>query len=160
MSNGPTTENKFTPPRHWVGMEELDPAYWSDEKVQEKRGQEFYEKPIEWLEKMDSTGAVKFARREFLTVMSASMAMAGLSCARRPVHKIIPYVVKPEEITPGVATYYASTSKDCPCGCGLLVKTREGRPIKLEGNPDHPLNRGALCAQAQASVLGLYDTDR
>src|ERR1051326_9384205 len=101
MSNGPRTDEQatpaqagFTPPRHWVGGEELDPAYWSDEKIQEKRGQEFYEKPLEWLEKMDKTGAVAFARREFLTVMSASMAMAAASCARRPVHKIIPYVVK------------------------------------------------------------------
>jgi hypothetical protein len=162
MSNGNETQQNgnFTPPRHWMGIEELDPGYWADSKVQEKRGQEFYEKPVEWLEKMDKTGEAGIARRDFLTVMSASMALASLSCARRPVHKIIPYVVQPEQITPGVPTVYASTSKDCPCGCGLLVKTREGRPIKLEGNPDHPVNRGALCAQAQASVLGLYDTDR
>jgi molybdopterin-containing oxidoreductase family iron-sulfur binding subunit len=143
-------------PRQWQSIEELD---WSEKQLQEKRDEEFSEKPIDWLNKIkdDTTG---FARREFLTVMGASMAMASLSCARRPVHKIIPYVIKPEEITPGVATYYASTSKECPCRCGLLVKTREGRPIKLEGNPDHPLNRGALCTQAQASVLSLYDTDR
>src|SRR3954468_17269827 len=137
MSNGPesqdTQQTPFTPPRHWIGLEELDPAYWSDPKVQEKRGQEFFEKPVEWLKKTDKANTQGIARRDFLTVMGASMAMATLSCARRPVHKIIPYVIKPEEITPGVPTYYASTSKDCPCGCGLLVKTREGRPIKLEG---------------------------
>jgi molybdopterin-containing oxidoreductase family iron-sulfur binding subunit len=84
--------------------------------------------------------------------------MAGFACARRPVHKIIPYVVKPEEITPGVSNWYAST--DPETGYGVLVKTREGRPIKLEGNPDHPLNRGKLSARGQAAVLDLYDPDR
>ena len=92
--------------------------------------------------------------------MGASMAMATLSCARRPVHKIIPYVVKPEETMPGVPNYYASTCKECSTGCGILTKNREGRPVKLEGNPDHPINRGALCSQGQASLLNLYDPDR
>lgn len=151
---------EFIPPRHWVGPEELDPGYWADPAIQEKRGQEFFEKPVEWLEMMDKTGRAGLARREFLTVMGASMAMATFSCARRPVHKIIPYAIRPEEITPGVSTYYASTSRECRCGCGLLVKTREGRPIKLEGNPDDPINRGTLCAQGQASLLNLYDVDR
>ena len=104
---------------------------------------------------MDSKG---IARRDFLTIMGASMAMTSLSCARRPVNKIIPYVIKPEEITPGVAAWYASTFPET--GEGLLVKTRESRPIKLEGNPDHPLNRGALSARTQASLLSLYDPER
>jgi molybdopterin-containing oxidoreductase family iron-sulfur binding subunit len=148
----------FVPPRHWVGPEELEASYWNDTKVQERRGQEFHDKPIEtisMIERMDSTG---MRRRDFLTVMGASMAMATFSCARRPVHKIIPYVVKPENIVPGVPNFYAST--DPETGYGLLVKTREGRPIKLEGNPDHPMNRGALSARIQAAVLDLYDTDR
>lgn len=159
-SSGTAPEAEFIPPRHWIGPEELDPGYWSDPGIQERRAQEFHEKPVEWLEMMDKTGKTGMARREFLTVMGASMAMATFSCARRPVHKIIPYAIRPEEITPGVATYYASTSKECRCGCGLLVKTREGRPIKLEGNPDDPTNRGTLCAQGQASLLNLYDVDR
>src|SRR5207253_351050 len=107
----------FTPPRHWVGVEELDASYWADAKVREKRGQEFFEKPVEMIDAIDKSDKAGLARRDFLTVMGASMAMASFSCARRPVHKIIPYVVKPEEITPGVATWYASTSKECPCGC-------------------------------------------
>src|SRR5690606_17312153 len=94
----------------------------------------------------------------FLTLMGASMAMASFACARRPVHKIIPYVVKPEEVTGGIANYYATV---CPeTGYGILAKVREGRPIKMEGNPDHPMNRGALSARAQAHVLDLYDMDR
>jgi molybdopterin-containing oxidoreductase family iron-sulfur binding subunit len=100
------------------------------------------------------------ARRDFLTIMGASMAMASFACARRPVNKIIPYVVKPEEITPGVSTWYASTCPECGTNCGILVKTREGRPIKLEGNPDHPVNEGTLCTRGQASILNLYDPDR
>ena len=163
MNEANTTQNsEFKPPRHWVAPEELEAGYWADAQIMEKRGQEFYDKPVEWLERMDKSpqGEGGMVRREFLTVMGASMAMASLSCARRPVHKIIPYVTKPEESTPGIPTWYASVSKDCPCGCGLLVKTRESRPIKLEGNPDHPLNRGKLCARAQASVLSLYDPDR
>ena len=99
----------FTPPRHWVGTEELSPSYWADPKAQEKRGQEFFEKPIELISEIDKTDSEGLARRDFLTLMGASMALATAACARRPVHKIIPYVVKPEEITPGNANYYAST---------------------------------------------------
>jgi molybdopterin-containing oxidoreductase family iron-sulfur binding subunit len=146
--------------RHWVALEQLSDAYWSESRGQEKRGQEFFEKPIEYLEKLDNTPEIQFLRREFLTVMGASMAMAGLSCARRPVHKIIPYVNRPEELVIGVSTYYSSTCKECEAACGLVVKTKEGRPIKLEGNPDHPANQGAICSRGQAALLGLYDPDR
>ncbi len=100
-------------------------------------------------------------RREFLKLMGASLMMASLAgCSRRPVEKIVPYLNKPEEITPGVANWYASTCGECPAACGILAKTREGRPIKLEGNPDHPMNQGGLCARGQASLLNLYDPDR
>lgn len=159
----PPSSQDFVPPRHWVGPEELEASYWNDPKVQEKRGQEFFEKPVEWLdkiEKIDEIDKKGVARRDFLTIMGASMAMASAACARRPVHKIIPYVVKPEDIVPGVANWYASTCQECPCGCGILIRTREGRPIKLEGNPDHPISKGALCIQGQASLLNLYDPDR
>ncbi len=100
------------------------------------------------------------SRREFLKLLGAGAAFAAAGCARKPVEKILPYVKAPEEVTPGNAVYYASTCGECPAACGLLVKTREGRPIKLEGNRSHPLNRGALCARGQASLLNLYDPDR
>ncbi len=150
----------FTPPRHWRGPEELEASYWADEAAREKRAQEFFDKPVETIDMIDRIDKAGVARREFLTIMGASMAMAGMSCARRPVHKIIPYVVKPAEITPGVANWYASSYVEGGEVMGLLVKTREGRPIKLEGNPDHPINKGVLSARAQASVLSLYDPDR
>jgi hypothetical protein len=133
-----STENTFVPPRHWVGPEELDASYWADHKIQEKRGQEFYEKPVELIAKIDSMDQGGIARRDFLTIMGASMALATTACARRPVHKIIPYVVKPEEITLGVSNYYATTCQECSTGCGVVTKNREGRPIKLEGNELHP----------------------
>jgi molybdopterin-containing oxidoreductase family iron-sulfur binding subunit len=164
MDNHPSQTSShspgFVPPRHWVGPEELQSSYWEDAKMREKRGQEFFEKPIEMIDAIDRSEKGGLARRDFLTIMGASMAMSTLACARRPVHKIIPYVIKPEEITPGVSNAYATTCGECSTGCGVVAKTREGRPIKLEGNPDHPMNRGKLCARGQASLLSLYDPER
>jgi molybdopterin-containing oxidoreductase family iron-sulfur binding subunit len=160
MNSGKDEKSSFAAPRHWLGPEELEASYWANPQVLEKRSQEFFEKPVELIDKIDQTDSAGIARRDFLTIMGASMAMATLSCARRPVHKIIPHVVQPEDVVPGVASFYASTCKECSVGCGILTKNREGRPIKLEGNPDHPANRGALCGQGQASLLNLYDPDR
>lgn len=154
MNDKPTS---FSPPRHWIGPEELNESYWSDPVRKEKLGQEFFEKPIEQIAKIDATDSQGFARRDFLTIMGASMALSTMACARRPVRKIIPYVQKPEGVIPGQPTYYASTCAET--GEGVLIKNREGRPIKLEGNPDHPLNRGSLSARAQASLLSVYDPE-
>lgn len=153
-------KRKGTPPRHWVELEELEKNYWDRPEKQAQRSQEFLHKPIETLEKLEKADKKGIARRDFLGIMGASMAFASLSCARRPVNKIIPYVVKPEEVLPGVSTWYASTCRVCSAGCGILTKNREGRPIKLEGNPDHPMNQGALCVRCQASLLDLYDPER
>ena len=152
--------SKSTPPRHWVDLQELSSQYWENEIEQKKRGQEFLHKPIETLEALERLDTKGVARREFLALMGASMAMATASCTRRPVNKIIPYVVKPEEVSPGVANYYASYASSVSGGVGVLVKTREGRPIKLEGNPDDPLHQGKLDVAGQAAVLDLYDPDR
>jgi Fe-S-cluster-containing dehydrogenase component/anaerobic selenocysteine-containing dehydrogenase len=151
-------EAAFQAPRHWVEMDELSPSYWEDEKNQKARGQEFSHKPVETLEMLERLDSKGVARRDFLTIMGASMAMTSFACVRRPMTKIIPYVVKPDEVTPGVANYYAST--DPESGSGLLVRTREGRPVKIEGNPDHPVSRGKASAQQQASLLSLYDPER
>jgi molybdopterin-containing oxidoreductase family iron-sulfur binding subunit len=93
----------------------------------------------------------------------AGFAFAGATiagCQRAPVQYALPYLTPPEGIVPGRSYDYASTCGGCSAGCGLLVKNRDGRPIKLEGNPDHPLSRGGLCAAGQASLLGLYDQQR
>ena len=102
----------FVAPRHWIAPEELSSAYWSDAARLEKRGQEFHDKPVEAIALIDKFDSKGIARRDFLTLMGASMAMASFACARRPVHKIIPYVVMPEEIIPGVPNFYASTDPE------------------------------------------------
>ncbi len=102
-------------------------------------------------------------RRSFLKVTgSAAAGAVATGCYRYSEipQKLIPYVVQPEEITPGVPLYYASTCTECEAACGLHVKTREGRPIKLEGNPEHPVNEGALCSRGQASIGRTYSPDR
>ena len=99
-------------------------------------------------------------RRDFLKLLGAGAAAPVVGCTSKPVETLIPYVVEPEEITPGVATYYATVCQECPAGCGMLVRTREGRAVKVEGNPAHPSNRGGLCARGHASLQGLYNPDR
>ena len=100
-------------------------------------------------------------RRTFLRMLgSAGPAAAAAACSPVPPERIIPYVIPPDDIVPGIATWYASVCGECPTGCGVLVKTREGRAIKVEGNPQHPVNRGGLCVRGQSSLQGLYDPDR
>jgi molybdopterin-containing oxidoreductase family iron-sulfur binding subunit len=110
---------------------------------------------------LEAAGARPVRRRDFLKVAGFSFAAATLTaCSRAPVEKAIPLLVQPEGFVPGVAQYYASTCNGCAAGCGMLVKVRDGRPIKLEGNPQHALSRGGLCASGQGALLGLYDTQR
>jgi molybdopterin-containing oxidoreductase family iron-sulfur binding subunit len=97
-------------------------------------------------------------RRDFLKVAGFAFAGALVSgCQRAPVIESIPPLVQTDELVSGRSVDYASTCGACPAGCGMLVKSRDGRPIKLEGAPDHPLSKGGLCAAGQASLLGLYD---
>ena len=99
-------------------------------------------------------------RRDFLKLVGASAGAAAAAGCSDPIENLIPYVVQPDGMTPGIATLYSSTCLECSAGCGLRVKTREGRPIKLEGNPDHPINRGRLCARGQAAIARTYHPDR
>ena len=99
-------------------------------------------------------------RRDFLKLVGAGAGVAAAAGCSDHVEKLIPYVVQPELISPGVPLYYASTCRECPAACGLHVKTFEGRPVKLEGNPEHPINRGALCARGQTAIGRLYHPDR
>ena len=112
-------------------------------------------------EGIDTNGMSSISRRKFLALLGASAALAGTACSDyRDKGEIIPYNKKPEEITLGKANYYASTCNVCANACGTLIKTREGRPIKIDGNPDHPVSKGKICAQGQASIMNLYDPDR
>src|SRR5688572_13873536 len=114
---------------------------------------EFPQNASEWL---DPVG-----RRGFLKLMSASLALAGVSaCTRQPDETIVPYVRQPEELVPGKPLFFATAMPFAGSGVGLLVESHEGRPTKVEGNPDHPSSRGATDIFAQAAILGLYDPDR
>lgn len=101
-------------------------------------------------------------RRGFLKVLGVTGAGAAVvsGCSTSKVEKLIPYLVQSEDQVPGIPTWYASTCTECAAGCGLHVKTREGRAIKLEGNPDHPVNAGKLCAHGQSSLQALYNPSR
>ncbi|MGQ0703059.1 MAG: molybdopterin dinucleotide binding domain-containing protein [Gemmatimonadales bacterium] len=101
-------------------------------------------------------------RRRFLKVLGASTAGgAALSgCSLQSIEKLVPYLVQAEDQVPGIPTWYASTCTECEAGCGVHVKTREARAIKLEGNPAHPVNAGTLCQRGQAALQGLYNPDR
>jgi len=100
------------------------------------------------------------SRRKFLSLVGASLAFAGLASCRRPVEKIIPYVTAPENVIPGIAKYYATTMTSGLNAYGLLVESHEGRPTKIEGNPQHPSSLGKSNAFMQAEILQLYDPDR
>lgn len=99
-------------------------------------------------------------RRNFLKLIGLAGTSATLGCSSESARKLIPYIIPPEEIIPGEATWYATTCRECPAGCGMLAKNRDGRIIKVEGNPAHPVNQGALCVRGQASLHGLYNPDR
>ncbi len=103
----------------------------------------------------------QITRRDFFRFSGVGFA-AGLaiSCNSKTVEKALPYLNAEEGLTPGVAEWYATTCQGCSAGCGVLARSRDGRPVKLEGNPDHPLNRGGLCAIGQAQTRGLYDPAR
>jgi molybdopterin-containing oxidoreductase family iron-sulfur binding subunit len=101
------------------------------------------------------------SRRNFVKVMGASLALAGLSgCVIQPPEKIVPYVKPQEGLLPGKANFFATSMSLGGIATGLLVRSYDGRPVKIEGNPDHPGSRGATDALAQASLLGMYDPDR
>ena len=100
-------------------------------------------------------------RREFMTLMGASLALAGLTaCTKQPAEKILPYVRQPEQLVPGRPLFFATAAGHDGYARGILVESHEGRPTKVEGNPDHPASLGATDVFGQAHVLGLYDPDR
>jgi Fe-S-cluster-containing dehydrogenase component/anaerobic selenocysteine-containing dehydrogenase len=101
------------------------------------------------------------SRRDFLRVAGAGAAAAGITAACRvPQDQIVPHVDRPEEVWHGTPNVYTSVCGSCSVGCGTLMTAREGRVQKLEGNPEHPVSQGKLCARGQASIFDLYDPSR
>jgi molybdopterin-containing oxidoreductase family iron-sulfur binding subunit len=135
--------------RYWKSPEERD----ADPQFLEAAAVEF--------PGLETANRAWLPRRDFLRASGFALAAAAMTgCSRAPVEKAIPMLVQPEELVPGRSLFYASTCGACSAGCGVLVKVRDGRPIKLEGNPEHRVSRRGLCAVGQASLLGLYDSQR
>jgi MoCo/4Fe-4S cofactor protein with predicted Tat translocation signal len=136
--------------QYWRTLEELA----ADPEFTELLHREFpRQAPSEWDDGVD--------RRDFLKLMAASLAFAGLSgCGRTPEQYVVPYVKQPDGLTLGKPQFYATAMPFGADAIGLLVESHEGRPTKIEGNPDHPSSLGATNVFAQASVLNLYDPDR
>jgi anaerobic selenocysteine-containing dehydrogenase/Fe-S-cluster-containing dehydrogenase component len=105
-------------------------------------------------------GLVQISRRRFLQVLGATSAVGAAACANPARQEILPYVKGDPEQIPGVAVWYSSTCTECTAGCGVRVRTREGRAVKVEGNPNSPVNKGSLCALGQSALQSLYDSDR
>ena len=134
---------------YWRSVEEFAGAPEFDQFVKE----EYPQHAEEWEDGL--------SRRNFIKVMGASLAFAGLTgCVIQPAEKIIPYVRQPEEIIPGKPLFYATAMTLSGVATGLLAKSNEGRPTKIEGNPDHAGSLGATDILAQASLLDMYDPDR
>src|SRR4030067_2429029 len=152
--NNPENSGLKTQPTYWKSLKQL----YNDPEFTEASHHEFKEGVTDDFEVSKLSG---LSRRKFLALIGASAALAGAGCSNyRDKGSIIPYNKKPEEIIPGNANYYASFVNSCKCGCGVLIKTREGRPIIVDGNPDHPVSKGKICVKCHASILSLYDPER
>jgi molybdopterin-containing oxidoreductase family iron-sulfur binding subunit len=145
-----TTNNKT----FWKSLRE----YYDDPEIFKNKVNEFKDGVTDDFDPSELSGV---SRRKFLALLTASAAFTATACSDyRDKGEIVPFNKRPEEIVPGEANYYASTCNGCSQSCGILIKTREGRPIKIDGNPEHPISQGKICTTAQASILNLYDPDR
>ena len=135
--------------KYWRSLEEVARTPQFEEFLH----REFPENASEWFDEV--------SRRNFLKLMGASLALAGVTgCTRRPIQKIVPYVKQPEEIVPGKPLYFATAMEHDGFATGLLVESHEGHPTKIEGNSEHPSSLGASSVWDQAAILDLYDPDR
>ncbi|MDH3717118.1 MAG: 4Fe-4S dicluster domain-containing protein [Planctomycetota bacterium] len=106
-------------------------------------------------------GPAEISRRQFLEAAGFTISLAAVGgCYRPPEQHALPFTQQPPGAIPGRTRYYASTCSGCNAGCGMLIGTRDGRPLKMEGMPEHPLSAGGLCAVGQATPMGLYDSQR
>lgn len=141
--------------QYWKGLEELKDTAANKEVVENEFKEDL---PFDLSGKLLDANT---PRRDFLKFLGFSTAAATLAAScEMPVRKAIPYAIKPEEIIPGVPNYYASTFADGGDYCAVVIKTRDGRPIKIEGNAKSSITQGGSSARVQASVLSLYDNAR
>ncbi|HXB73518.1 MAG TPA: TAT-variant-translocated molybdopterin oxidoreductase [Candidatus Acidoferrales bacterium] len=138
---------------YWRSLDDLA----ATPEFQDLLAREFPRQAVGWSDDEDPARG----RRDFLKLMGASLALAGLTaCTRQPTEQIMPYVRQPEELIPGRPLFFATAMTVGGVATGVLAESHEGRPTKIEGNPDHPASLGACDAFSQASVLQLYDPDR
>ncbi|MFD1871556.1 TAT-variant-translocated molybdopterin oxidoreductase [Hymenobacter bucti] len=143
--------------KYWKGIEELD----NSSEFAKNAFAEFPDfLPVKESRAGDAEDSSVAPRRDFLKLMGFGVAAATLTACETPVRKAIPYLNKPEEVDPTISNFYASTYFTGSDYNAVLVKNRDGRPIKLEGNPESPVTRGGLSARAQAAILSLYDSGR
>src|SRR5512143_2076986 len=105
----------------------------------------------------------EISRRDFLRLASVGAATTAVLTGCGPLSRYVkrePYFKMPEYNYNGLSTYYATTCRECAAGCGLVVRTFQGRALKVEGNPNHPVNLGKTCARGQTTLQGLYNPDR
>ncbi len=168
MNDPATTLPELTSPPAPLDLPALRARLASADGPQFWRGLEAVSETTEfnqWLHREFPQGAAEWtdapSRRQFLKIMAASFALAGVTaCTRQPIEKILPYVKQPEELIPGIPLQYATAMTLGGYATGILVESHEGRPTKIEGNPDHPMSLGAANVFQQASILELYDPDR
>ncbi|WPP51517.1 TAT-variant-translocated molybdopterin oxidoreductase [Catalinimonas niigatensis] len=142
--------------KYWQGLEQLK----NDPEFVKHANKEFPEYlPIDE-KKRNGEVSDGSSRRDFLKMMGFGISAATLAACEAPLRKAIPYVVKPVDVDPSIANYYASTYMDGGDYCSIVVKTREGRPIKLKGNDRSSVTMGGMHPQVEASVLSLYDKQR
>jgi molybdopterin-containing oxidoreductase family iron-sulfur binding subunit len=138
-----------SPHQYWRSLEELTRR----PEFLDSLHREFPPRASEWLDEV--------SRRQFLKLMAAPLALAGLNaCTRQPTERIVPYVKQPEEIVPGQPLFFATAMPFGGFGTGLIVTSHDGHPTKIEGNPAHPASLGATNIFGQAAILDLYDPDR
>ena len=137
-------ENK----KYWKSIESLNDPKTFNEAARNEFPDDIMEAPD------------KMTRKKFLSIMGASIALASLSGCRKPVQKVVPYVKAPQTVIPGISNYYATTMPFGMNSYGIIVKSNEGRPTYIEGNPHHSSSLGATNGFVQGSILDLYDPDR
>ncbi|MEZ5366096.1 MAG: TAT-variant-translocated molybdopterin oxidoreductase [Bryobacterales bacterium] len=138
-----------TGPRFWRSLEEVadTPEFQDTLKHEFPAGVDVFTESV--------------GRRKFLSLMGASLALAGVTgCTRQPRELIMPYAAEPPEMIPGVPRHFATAMPFSGVGEPVLVESHENRPTKIEGNPEHPMSQGASGVFAQASILNMYDPDR
>jgi len=149
--------------KNLIGKNEL--TYWKSLGDKEKSSDTLRAKQNEFINEIHSGEDLEpksgLSRRKFLAISAATTALAATACTDyRDKGEIVTYNKKPESVLPGMADFYASTCTGCSLNCGVLIKTRAGRPVKVDGNPSHPINKGKICSAGQASLMELYSPER